>query len=136
MQENEENRAEDGLPLSASMFDSISGLDAERGFDVFEGDIEDYAATLRSFIKNAPATIEKLRGVTEDNLSEYAVHIHGLKAISGWICADGIQAGAMELETLAKAGDFSGVSALNGKLLKDTEALLKDLRALLGDNSA
>ena len=114
-------------------FDSINipGLDFERGLDVFEGDIDDYISALHSYIKNTPGITNKLRGVTEENLPEYAVSIHGLKSISAWICMESIREGAAELETLAKAGDLSAVTAKNEKLLNDVDAFLKDLEALL-----
>ena len=134
MQEKEDSRAQDGLSFELSRLDNLSGLDVERGLDVFEGDVEDYISALHSFLKNTPAVIDKLRDVTEDALPGYAVNIHGLKSISAWICAERIQAGAAELEALAKAGDLSGVVARNDKFLKDAEALIKDLQVVLEDD--
>jgi hypothetical protein len=114
---------------------NIPGLDVERGLETFDGEMDDYMTALSSFIKNTPDSINKLRGVTEGNLPEYAVNIHGVKSISAWICAEGIRADAAELESLAKAGDISAVLARNDKFLNDVETFLKDLQAVLEKNS-
>ena len=113
---------------------AIQGLDVEKGLEVFDGDMDDYISALNSFIKNTPDTISKLRGVTPENLADYAINIHGLKSISGWICAQNIRETAAELESLAKAGDFSAITARNDKFLNDTEAFINELKAALEKN--
>jgi signal transduction histidine kinase/FixJ family two-component response regulator len=131
---NEESRAEYGLPQNSVVNISginITGLNAEQGLEVFDGDAEDYISALSSFVKSAPEIIGKLRGVTKDKLSDYVISVHGLKSISAWICAENVRKGAAELEALAKAGDASAVLAQNEKFLKDTEIFLKDLQDLL-----
>ena len=117
---------------------NIPGLDFEKGLDVFEGEIDDYTSALYSFIKNAPDIIDKLRrlvkgNVTEENLNEYIINVHGLKSISGWICAESIREGAAELEALAKAGDLSAVTARNDTFLNDTASFLNKLKTALED---
>ena len=125
-----DKQKEDTMP---GAFDSINipGLDFKRGLDVFEGDMDDYMSALHSFIKNVPDIIDKLRCVTEENLPEYAINVHGLKSISAWICAEGIREGAAELEALAKAGDLSAVTAKNDKFLNNTNAFLNELKTAL-----
>jgi HPt (histidine-containing phosphotransfer) domain-containing protein len=110
---------------------NIPGLNVEQGLEVFGGDTEDYMAAVSSFVKNTPEIIDKLRGVTAENLPDYAITVHGLKSISGWICAESIRELAAELEALAKAGDVSGVMARNDAFLNDTGAFIQELRALL-----
>jgi hypothetical protein len=114
---------------------SIPGLDVERGLETFDGEVDDYMTALSSFIKNTPDSINKLRGVTEGTLPDYAVNVHGVKSISAWICAEGIRAAAAELEAMAKAGDISGVLARNDKFLSDVETFLKELQAVVEKNS-
>ena len=109
----------------------ISGLDFEKGLEVFEDDMEDYTAALKSFVKNTPDTINKLRGVTEDKLPEYAINIHGLKSVSSWICAQGIMEGAAELDALAKTSDFSAIAAKNDMFLDEADAFINNLKTLL-----
>jgi hypothetical protein len=117
--------------MDDDMLLNLPGLNAEQGLDVFDGEMEDYISALNSFVKNAPEVMDKLRNVTKENLPEYAISIHGLKSISGWICAETVRANAADLEALAKAGDFSAVTAQNDKFLNDTEAFVKNLGALL-----
>ena len=126
---NEEGRAEDSLPFT------LPGLDVRRGLEVFGGETADYISALYSFLKSAPESMDKLDGVTEENLSEYAINMHSLKSISSWICAENIRAGAERLEALAKDGDISGVLARNEALLKEAGTFLKELKAMLEEKS-
>jgi CheY-like chemotaxis protein len=109
----------------------VPGLNTGRGLAIFDGDPDTYLSALRSFTKNVPEMLDKLRIVTEENLPEYAITVHALKSISGWIFADGIQAKAADLEALAKEGDFAGVTTLNGALLGETENFINELRGQL-----
>jgi signal transduction histidine kinase/CheY-like chemotaxis protein len=111
----------------------IPGLNVGQGLAVFEGDVETYVSALRSFTKNVPEILDKLRAVTEENIADYAINVHGLKSIGGWICADGIRARAASLEALAKAGDLFGVTTLNKYLMDETETFMSDLRVQIDD---
>jgi HPt (histidine-containing phosphotransfer) domain-containing protein len=106
----------------------MPGLNVGRGLVFFEGDRETYVGALQSFTKNVPEVLDKLRVVTEENLPDYAINVHGLKSMCGWICADGIQARAANLEALSKAGYLVGVTMLNGALLNETETFMNELR--------
>ena len=121
------------MPEAINSID-IPGLDFAKGLDLFEGDMDDYMSALHSFMKNASDIINKLSGVTEDNLPEYVISVHGLKSISAWICMENIREGAAELEALAKDGDFSAVAAKNGKFLDKVNSFLKDLEVALKKN--
>jgi CheY-like chemotaxis protein len=114
---------EGGLPFT------LPGLDMERGIALFDGDTATYMSALRSFILNAPDILDKLQIVTEENLPDYAVNIHGLKSISAWIHAEDIRAAAENLEALAKTGDLSGVAELNEEFLKNTRVFINGLQA-------
>jgi CheY-like chemotaxis protein len=111
----------------------IAWLNTGRGLALFDYETDTYLSALRSYVKNVPDTISTLRVVTEESLPEYAANIHALKSISGWIAADGIRARAASLETLAKEGNFPGVTALHKELLDEIETLISDLRAQLAD---
>ncbi|MDR0443683.1 MAG: response regulator [Treponema sp.] len=121
--EEKEQIREADMPLN------VSGLDTEKGLALFDGDTESYVSALRAYIANAPEIMDKLRIVTEENLPDYAVNVHGLKSISGWICAQDIQAKAANIEALAKAGDLPGVIGQNDWFLKDAETFIAGLRA-------
>jgi CheY-like chemotaxis protein len=108
-----------------------SWLNIEHGLALFDGELDTYLSALHSYVQNVPDMIDALRVVTEATLPEYAINIHALKSISGWIAADGIRARAASLETLAKAGDFLGVMTLNKDLLDEIEVFISDLRVQL-----
>jgi HPt (histidine-containing phosphotransfer) domain-containing protein len=114
---------------------SLPGLDIERGLDLYDGDTEDYISAMYSFVKNVPEIINKLRVITQENLSEYAINVHSIKSISSWICAESIRAEAADLEALAKAGKLTEALARNDKFLKDADNFVKDLETLLKENS-
>ena len=109
----------------------IDGLDIDGGLDMYEGETEDYLDALRSFVKNVPAALDKLRGLTEENLTEYAVSVHGLKAMSAWICASEINSEAAELESLARANAFEGLIERNEALIGMVDDLVGELGKVL-----
>jgi CheY-like chemotaxis protein len=111
----------------------VAGLNTGRGLALFDGEADTYMSALRSYVTNVPDMLGALRVVSEEGLPEYAVGVHALKSISGWIAADGIRAGAAHLEALAKAGNFAGVMTLNTDLLDETEAFISALRVQLED---
>jgi HPt (histidine-containing phosphotransfer) domain-containing protein len=113
---------------------NIPGLNFEQGLDVFDGEIDDYIGALNSFISGVPKIIQKLRNVTEENLQDYNINVHGLKSTSAWICAEQIQKEATELEALAKAGNFSEVHLRNDKFLDGLQTFINDLEAELQKN--
>jgi signal transduction histidine kinase/CheY-like chemotaxis protein len=113
----------------------ITGLNTGHGLALFDDDVETYLSALHSYVKNVPEMLDKLRNVTEETMPDYAINVHGLKSISGWISADGIQAKAASLEALAKTGDFVGVATLNSALLNEAENFISELRGQLTVNS-
>jgi HPt (histidine-containing phosphotransfer) domain-containing protein len=133
IQEEQNDQSKESLKED-SMTINIPGIDFEKGLEVFDGEIDDYLAALNSFITSVPQIIVKLRGVTENNLQDYAINAHGLKSTSGWICAEKIQKEAMELEAFAKAGNLSDVLSRNDKFIDDVLTFVNDLEAELQKN--
>jgi CheY-like chemotaxis protein len=112
----------------------IAWLNTGRGFALFDYEAETYLTALRSYVKNVPDMLDALRVVTEESLPQYAINVHALKSISGWIAADGIRTRAASLEALAKEGNLPGVITLNTDLLDEVENLVSDLRVQLEDS--
>ena len=109
----------------------IPNVDSQKGLDLYAGDMETYLSVLESYAKNTPAVIEKLRGVTAENLPDYAINVHGLKGSSAGIGAEDIRQRGLELEMRAKAGDLSGVLKLNDVFLHDAETLTTAIKVWL-----
>ena len=109
----------------------IPGLDVKKGLELYDDDEELYLIILRSYVKNTPDVLDKLRDVSSDTLGDYAITVHGIKGTSTNIGAEDLRKAALELELLAKAGDLAGVQAGNEAFIKKGEVLISDIRSWL-----
>ena len=112
----------------------IAGINADAALELLEGDEDIFIALLESFTENTPEMLDSLRNVTEGNLPEYAVNVHGLKGICAGIGAMEASAKAKKFELLAKAGDYSGVAAGNAGFLDSVEKLISDIKKWQSSN--
>ena len=110
---------------------NIPGLNSETANALYGGDQDIYFIVIRSFITNAAAIITKLNAVTEDNLQEYVITIHGLKGILAGIAAEDLSENAYKLETIARSGDYEGVIAGNDEFIKKTEKLIFSIKSYM-----
>jgi len=121
-----------GCELAEIEFE-VQGIDMKRGVLLFGGDTEAYLSVLRSFAANTPATISKLRDVSESNLKEYVINVHGLKGSCSSIGAVEISAIAADLEKLAQSGGLDSIVAINNKFLDNVEKLVATLQKRLDE---
>jgi len=108
----------------------IEGLDLVRGKRKYNNDAA-YLDILRSWHKHTPALLDKMRNPFFENLSEYAITVHGIKGASLGICADEISDKAEKLERYAKSGNIGKVQADNSMFIDMAEALLAKIGELL-----
>jgi HPt (histidine-containing phosphotransfer) domain-containing protein len=106
----------------------IPGINAKKGLDLFDDDVDIYLVVLRSWLTNTPAVLDKLRNVSAETLADYAISIHGIKGTSANIGAEEVIKAAVILENMAKNGDISGVLANNSAFLKLADVLVEDVR--------
>jgi signal transduction histidine kinase/CheY-like chemotaxis protein/HAMP domain-containing protein len=131
-----------GSPAQASFLTKeypvivIPGIDTEKGLSICDGDLKIYLSTLRSYVADTSALLEKIRDVTAQSLPSYTISVHGIKGSSATIGAEAVRAAAAELEMLGKKGDLGGILALNGAFLQEGEYLVAALREWLEQQAA
>jgi len=114
----------------------ISGINTASGLELCDGDEEIYIRSLRLFVSNIPASLEKLKNVTAENLPGYAITVHGVKGISQYVGADEAVETAKKLEAKAKAGNLAEVVAANDAFLKYVQSLVDGIKNWLEKNAS
>jgi len=109
----------------------ILGVDTKKGLSLYAGETDIYLPLLRSYVNNTPGTLEKLRAVSAENLSDYVISVHGLKGTSAGIGAEEVREQAWELEQLSRAGNLKSVLEKNGNLIADAEAIVANVKEWL-----
>jgi CheY-like chemotaxis protein/HPt (histidine-containing phosphotransfer) domain-containing protein len=109
----------------------IEGIDWKLGLDRFGGDEESYINVLRSYAKNTPPLLDQVRNITEANLPDYAIVVHGIKSSSLSIGAEQIGNLAERLENASKGGDLAFVLSNNNLFIGIAERLLRGLSEYL-----
>ena len=110
---------------------NIPGIDEEKGLDLYDDDDEIYLMVLRSYAANTPAVLDKMRKVTTETLQEYATNAHGIKGTSANVGAENLRMTALKLENMAKAGDLTGILAINEAFLKEADTLMDNINKWL-----
>jgi len=111
-----------------NMVVDIPGVDQDKIMDLYDGDLDIYLPILRSYLSVIPATLDKIKSVSAETLPEYTIKVHGIKSTSEGIGAQEARKMAAELESLAKAGDLSGILAKNNALVKYVSDLVKNIQ--------
>jgi HPt (histidine-containing phosphotransfer) domain-containing protein len=106
-------------------------LNIEKGIKRFDGDKEVYYDILRSFAVNTQPVIEKITTVSEADLGDYAIIVHGIKGSSRSIGADKISDMAEALEMEAKAGNCGFIAENNPAFIEEALKLLSGIKGIL-----
>jgi len=114
----------------------IAEVDANSGLELCDGNTEIYLNSLRLYLSSTPVALEKMRGVSQETLSTYAVTVHGVKSMSHYIGAEEARKTAKELEAMAKANDLAGVLAKNEAFIKYSEKIVDNVRNWLEKNAS
>jgi HPt (histidine-containing phosphotransfer) domain-containing protein len=102
----------------------IHGIDMEAALSLYNGDEDLFKEILQLFVEDVPAELDKLRGVSTENLKNYAIDVHTVKGVAAGIGATELNEFAARMEKMAKDGDFDGVSAENERLINEAESLV------------
>jgi len=114
----------------------ISGVNADSGLELCDGSEEMYLRSLRLYVSNMPAYLEKIKNVSKETLHDYTISVHGVKSISEYIGAEEIKKTARQLELMAKNGDLAGILTANEAFIKKAQDLVDKIRAWLENNAA
>ena len=109
----------------------VEGIDLQKGFERFDCDLDSFMEVLRSYATNTRPLLEAARKVSEENLADYAVIVHGIKGSSRGISADLAGDQAEVLEKAAQEGDIGFVTAHNTAFIEALEKLLVGLESLI-----
>jgi CheY-like chemotaxis protein len=108
----------------------IDGVDYVSALSRF-GSEAVYLDIIKSFVKNTPSILDRVKTITKESLAEYAIDVHGIKGASRAIGAVELGFKAEELEHAAKKNLFGFCIAGNIGFLKIAQKLIDDLSAFL-----
>jgi len=111
-------------------------LDVQKSMARFGGSSETFMRIMRSFVESARSLLGAMKEVTQDNIANYAIAVHGLKGSSRSICADMVGDLAEALEKAAKTGDFDFVRANNPNLVEAVNELIAYINDIIDKMSA
>ena len=114
---------------------AIPGVDEQKGLALYGGDVSVYLSVLSAYASYTPATVDKLRNVSAQTLPGYMVAIHTLKGTCASIGAEEARKTAIEMETIAKAGDLAKLQAENDAFLKLMDTLVANVKSWLKQHS-
>ncbi len=111
----------------------INGIDREKALERFGGDEAVFLDILRSYAVSTRPLLLSLRACLEkEDLSGYAIAVHGVKGSSYGILAQTVGSLAEELEQAARSGDIGAVMSAHGAFESAALALLDELDMALG----
>ncbi|MCL2293363.1 MAG: Hpt domain-containing protein [Spirochaetes bacterium] len=110
---------------------TISGVDEQNGLALYGGDVSVYLSVLNAYVSYTPAIIDKLRNVSAETLPAYIFAIHTLKGTCASIGAEEARKTAIEMESIAKAGDLARLQAENDAFLKRMDTLVANIKSWL-----
>ena len=111
-------------------------MDVQKSMARFGGDSETFMRIMRSFVESVRSLLDVIKGVTPDNIANYAITVHGLKGSSRSICADTVGDMAEALEKAAKTGDFDFIRARNPELIETVDELIAYINDIVDKMSA
>ena len=114
----------------------IPEVNSESGLRLCCGNRKIYIKSLRLFVTNIPATLAKMRALTENDLKNYSTSVHSVKGMCVYIGAEEAATKAKQLENMADAGDFKGVFEQNEIFIGQIEKITGSVQTWLNGNSA
>jgi hypothetical protein len=105
----------------------LDGVDIQKGLEHFGYDVGSFINVLRSYAVNTLPLLDSIGNVNKNNLTDYAIIVHGIKGSSRGICAEAVGAMAEKLENAAKREDIDFVTINNAPFIEAARLLIKDI---------
>jgi PAS domain S-box-containing protein len=115
---------------------NIPGLNASKGLARFSGDEKTYRQVLQSYVTNTRLILETVKEFNENNLDDYVIAVHGIKASSLGIGADSVGEMAEVLEKMAKAGNLDFLRKNHPAFLQAAGELTLVIENMIGKAAA
>ena len=109
----------------------INEANLQKAYELFDYNEQNLLHILRTYSANTRVILESLKNISRENLSEYAIIVHGIKGSSFSICANEVGEKAVALEKAAKTGDFNFIKLNNREFIEMTGKLITNLDNLL-----
>jgi PAS domain S-box-containing protein len=109
----------------------VAGLDIKRGVEKYNNDEEVYFNILRSYVASTRSMLDIIEHVSEENLRDYEIKVHGIKGTSRDMFAEEIGAVAAELEKAAKNGDLDYIRENNPAFIESLKEFISRLDTLI-----
>jgi PAS domain S-box-containing protein len=119
------------IEVEPALSAQIPGINMKLGLSLYEDDMDMLIEVMRSYSENVPSELERMKGVNEENLPQYAIDIHTMKGASSSIGAKDLMLRAKKMERMAKSGDLAGVLELNEQFIEDASALVANIKKWL-----
>jgi signal transduction histidine kinase/CheY-like chemotaxis protein/PAS domain-containing protein len=113
----------------------IPGLDVGMAIKRF-GKWASYREVLLSFATHTRPLLDEIKVVHDNNIADYAITVHGIKASSRGICAEGLGALASVLEDAAKADNLDLVNKHNEEFCKLTFTMITNIERAVAEIDA
>jgi len=131
---NQSKKESAEIPAIGNSFDLLSnhinGIDLILGLQRYEGDIGVYSGIIRSYTGSVRSILKSIKNVSEDDLPDYKIKVHGIKGASYDIFAGKVGDTAKALEDAAGSGDYGYVRKNNPAFIEMTDKLIDDLEGL------
>jgi signal transduction histidine kinase/CheY-like chemotaxis protein len=108
---------------------NIPFVDTQTALTLYDNDTDILVTVLKSYARNIPNELNRIRHVTEDTLPRYAIDVHTIKGATASIGAIDLAKHAAKIEEIAKNGDYNGVLELNEAFANEVEELIAGINA-------
>jgi HPt (histidine-containing phosphotransfer) domain-containing protein len=112
----------------------IPSIDSASGLNLCDGNMDIYINSLRLYVSSIPASLEKMRSVSQETLADYTITVHSVKSMSQYIGAEEARKTAKDLEALAKSGDLAGILAKNEAFIQYAQDIVAGVEGWLAKN--